>query len=209
MMEDMFFGRGRGRGGFRGHGMNHPVGGAPGHPFGGFGGFGPFGRGPRGFGPFGARARRGDIRAGILALLNEKPLNGYQIMQELEQRSGGVWRPSPGSVYPALAQLEDEELVKTEQAGGGRLFSLTSKGKAYVEKHPDEVKEPWQSVRDSASDESVDVAMQIRKLMMAVVQVARDGTPQQQDDLKKLLTSTRKAVYRILAEDDEGETNDE
>ncbi|MFT3839133.1 MAG: PadR family transcriptional regulator [Myxococcaceae bacterium] len=189
--------------------MHHPVGGAPGNPFGGFGGFGPFGRGPRGFGPFGARARRGDIRAGILALLNEKPLNGYQIMQELEQRSGGVWRPSPGSVYPALAQLEDEELVKTEQAGGGRLFSLTTKGKAYVEKNADEVKEPWQSVRDSASDESVDVAMQIRKLMMAVVQVARDGTPQQQEDLKKLLTSTRKAVYRILAEDDADETNDE
>src|SRR3982751_4938359 len=95
----------------------------------GGGGFGgppaPPHRGGRG----GRRARRGDIRSAILLLLAEEPRNGYGLMQELEERSGGVWRPSPGSVYPALAQLEDEELVQTEQAGGGRVFSLTAKGK--------------------------------------------------------------------------------
>jgi DNA-binding PadR family transcriptional regulator len=196
--------------------MHHPhgQGAGGGGPFGGFGGFGPFGRGPRGFGgPFGARARRGDIRAGILALLNEKPLNGYQIMQELEQRSGGVWRPSPGSVYPALAQLEDEDLVKTEQSAGGRVFALTSKGKTHVDKHSDELKEPWKSVREMAGEDSVDVAIQVRKLVQAVMQVARDGSPQQLEQVRKLLTTTKKSVYKILAEDeadaDESPDNDE
>jgi Transcriptional regulator PadR-like family len=90
----------------RGHGRHRH-----GPPF-GRGGFGFFG-GPGGF-PRGPRARRGDVRAAALILLAEEPRNGYQIMQEIEQRSDGVWRPSPGSVYPALAQLEDEGLIRTE-----------------------------------------------------------------------------------------------
>src|SRR4051812_18292331 len=91
--------------------------------FGGPGGPGPFGpgfgpgpghhRGPRGRG---RRARRGDIRAAALLLLSDEPRNGYQLMQEIEERSGGIWRPSPGSVYPALAQLEDEGLVRAIDA---------------------------------------------------------------------------------------------
>ena len=88
-------------------------------------GFGPGPRGPRGRG---RKARRGDIRTAALLLLAEEPRNGYQIMQEVEERSGGVWSPSPGSVYPALAQLEDEGLIRSEEIDGRKLFALTDAG---------------------------------------------------------------------------------
>src|SRR5262245_40918341 len=102
------------RGGGRGRGVGGMFGFGGGFPFGGF----PWGGGPR----RGPRAKRGDIRAAILALLAETPRNGYQIMQELEQRSRGMWRPSPGSVYPALQQLEDEGLVQAREEGTGRVY---------------------------------------------------------------------------------------
>src|SRR5215212_643106 len=88
-----------------------------------------------GFGPTrGPRARRGDVRAALLVLLAEEPRNGYQLMQEIEQRSDGVWRPSPGSVYPALQLLEDEGLVRVE-GEGRKAYTLTDEGRAYVESH--------------------------------------------------------------------------
>ena len=99
---------------------------------------GPHRRGPcfgPGFGPGfgrGQRARRGDVRAALLALLAEEPRNGYQLMQEIERRTEGVWRPSPGSVYPALQQLEDEGLVRAQEGGGRKLFELTDDGREYV-----------------------------------------------------------------------------
>src|SRR6202163_3162059 len=101
-----------------------PFGDFGGGPFGGFSGKGPRGRG--------RKARRGDIRTAALLLLAEEPRNGYQIMQEVEERSDGVWRPSPGSVYPALQQLEDEGLIRSEETDGRKLFVLTEAGQAYV-----------------------------------------------------------------------------
>src|SRR5947209_18439327 len=99
-----------------------------------------FAHGPEGFrhhrggpGPRGRRARRGDIRSAILLLLDEEPRNGYGLMQEIEERSGGIWRPSPGSVYPALSQLEDEGLVRVVEDGGRKSFTLTDEGKEHVE----------------------------------------------------------------------------
>ena len=74
----------------------------------------------------GPRVRRGDVRAAALALLAEEPRNGYQLIQEIAERSGGVWQPSPGSVYPALQQLEDEGLIQAETPEGGRKrYALT------------------------------------------------------------------------------------
>src|SRR5262249_49774251 len=111
--------------------------------FGGRGGWSgpPFG-GPPGF-PRGPRARRGAARKAALLLLAEGPMNGYQIMQEIEKRSDGIWRPSPGSIYPALAQLEDEGLVRTDEAGDRRSYTLTDAGRAHVEEHRDELGVPW------------------------------------------------------------------
>src|ERR1700731_1843201 len=83
------------------------------------------------FRPSFRRAGRGDIRAAILALLAEQPMHGYQIIQELTERSGGAWRPSPGSVYPTLQQLEDEGLVRAVQTEAGRrVHELTEAGRA-------------------------------------------------------------------------------
>src|SRR5438034_9290540 len=97
--------------------------------------FGSFFGGPGGF-PRGPRARRGDVRAAALILLAEEPRNGYQLMQEIEQRSGGVWRPSPGSVCPALAQLEDEGLVRVEERDDRRTYVLTDAGRAHLDERP-------------------------------------------------------------------------
>src|SRR5262249_10988960 len=125
------------------------------------------GRGPGG-GPPGARVggaevmrgprvKRGDVRAAALAPLGPGPRNGYQIMQEIGERSGGVWRPSPGSVYPALQQLEDEALIEAETPEGGRRrYALTSEGRAYVEAHPDEVRAPWDVVARSVGDDAIE-----------------------------------------------------
>ena len=192
-----FGGRGRHRGGHE-HG-SHERG--PGGPF----GFGPGGFGPPGFpwGGFrrGTRARRGDVRAGILALLKEGPRNGYQIMQELEQRSQGLWRPSPGSIYPALQQLEDEGLVQSESAAAGRAFRLTDAGRAYVESHADEVAAPWDAMRDEAGEGFLPLMMLSRQLMSAIVQVAHTGNAAQLSEAQKILSNARRALYHLLAED--------
>lgn len=177
---------------------------------------GPRGGGPSGFGPPfgrgfpwdrfrpGPRARRGDVRAGILALLAEQPRNGYQIMQELEQRSHGMWRPSPGSVYPALQQLEDEGLVRVQESGGSRVFMLTEQGQAYVKEHRDEVEAPWESMSQAAGGEMLDLMNLIRSIGSAAMQISTGGTTAQAAAARKVLAEARRALYRILAED-EGE----
>src|SRR4051795_6473501 len=119
-----------GRGGGHGHGHGrggHGRGGRRGRPpFGS-----PFGPGMRWAGP----TRRGDGGAALLVLLAEEPRNGYGLMQEIEHRSGGGWRPSPGSVYPALQQLEDEGLVRSVESGGRRQYELTDEGRAHVDEN--------------------------------------------------------------------------
>src|SRR5258708_10997912 len=121
--------------------------GFPGGPgFGrGFGEFGPWIGGPR---PVrGPRVRRGNVRAAAISLLAEEPMNGYQIIQEISERSGGVWRASPGSIYPALQQMEDEGLITAEAGEGGRrAYQLTEDGRAYAAAHPDELRAPWDVV---------------------------------------------------------------
>jgi len=177
------------------------------------GGFGygppPFGF-PPGFGPHmaarffmrrGGRMKRGDVRAGILALLAEQPLNGYQIMQELETRSRGMWRPSPGSVYPALQQLGDEGLVREQAGAGGRVFELTDSGRKAVEaqaKH----EAPWESAASAASDESFELLGLAQQIGAAAAQVLQTGNAAQIAEARKSLIATRRALYRILAEDD-------
>jgi DNA-binding PadR family transcriptional regulator len=187
-------GRGPGRHGRGRHRGRH--GGFGGPPFGG--GF-PFQRGG------GPRARRGDVREAILVLLAEEPRNGYQLMQEIEQRSEGVWRPSPGSVYPALAQLEDEGLVRAEESGGRKLFHLTDAGRARVAERPAEASDPWDAVTDEVSGEVFELRALIMQVGGAVWQVATAGSEAQVAEAKRILAETRRALYRILAEDDPGQ----
>ena len=157
--------------------------------------------GPGGFGfRRGPRARRGDIRAAILALLQEEPRNGYQIMQELKQRSQGMWNPSPGSVYPALQLLEDERLIANEEGAGGRVYALTSQGKAYVKEHADEIAAPWEALSNAAGDGFVEMMSLFHQLGAAAMQVVQAGNAAQMAKAKKLLVATRRSLYEILAE---------
>lgn len=176
--------------------------------FGGLGGpggpggpFGPFGRGGR-------RARRGDVRVAALLLLAEEPRNGYAIMQELEQRSGGVWRPSPGSVYPALSQLEDEGLIRSRQADGGRVFELTEAGQDHLAERPADAPAPWDTVGQGVPDGARAMFGQLRPLAAAVAQVAQAGTPEQAQRVTEILDHARRSIYRILAGDDAGEADE-
>src|SRR3982750_2088419 len=93
--------------------------------------------------PRGPRARRGDVRVAILAVLADGPLNGYQVIQEISERTGGAWRPSPGSVYPTISQLEDEGLVEGDDDRGRRTLRLSASGREYLDQHADEVARVW------------------------------------------------------------------
>jgi len=173
----------------------------PGRRFGGPGHGGP-GRdaGPR----RGGRARRGDVRAALLGLLAEEPRNGYQLMQEITERSGGTWRPSPGSVYPALSQLEDEGLVAEGANGGPRLLTLTDEGRTWVAEHREEIDAVWAGV--SADSEPGDTRAEgLReaavRLAAAVVQVGQAGGAGQVDAARDVLVRARRDLYRLLAED--------
>jgi DNA-binding PadR family transcriptional regulator len=155
----------------------------------------------------GPRAKRGDVRAAALALLAEAPMNGYQIIQEISERSGGVWRPSPGSVYPALQQLEDEGLIRAEAGEGGRrAYQLTDEGKQYAASHADELKAPWDVVAGNAAGPAIEMRKLIGQVAMAAYQVVSAGTDAQGAQARQVLADTRKALYRILAADDEQET---
>jgi len=158
--------------------------------------------GQAGFGG-GPRARRGDVRAAALVLLDEEPRNGYQLMQEIEQRSEGHWRPSPGSVYPALAQLEDEGLIRAIDVDGQKRFELTDAGRAYVAERREQLGTPWDAVRRDVPDGVADVRVVLPQLAMAVQQVMRGGTPEQVAATKEILDDARRAIYRLLAGDDE------
>ncbi|WP_326724483.1 MULTISPECIES: PadR family transcriptional regulator [unclassified Streptomyces] len=193
----------RGRGGFEGRrGAFGPFGpGGPGGP--GFGGpgFGPGpwgGRGGRG-GPRG-RARRGDVRASILALLKDRPMHGYEMIQEIAERSGGAWKPSPGSVYPTLQLLEDEGLITSAAEGGKKLFSLTEAGRSAADEGPDA---PWEEAGRGVDWETLHEIRQAGfGLMEAFGQVWKTGSKDQRDKALAVINETRKKLYLILADED-------
>jgi DNA-binding PadR family transcriptional regulator len=181
--------------------------GGPGGPFGpGFGGpmFNmpfpgpPFGPGRMGRG---RRSRRGDVRAAILLLLAEEPRNGYQVMQELESRSDGMWRPSPGSVYPALQLLADEGLVRSEARDGGNVFELTDAGRKHVEEHREKLGTPWAQAGAEMPEGMRELGGLLGQVAIATRQVMHAGNAAQTETASKILAETRRALYRILAEE--------
>jgi DNA-binding PadR family transcriptional regulator len=174
---------------------------------------GPWGGGPFGGGPFGGprghrgrgRARRGDVRLALLRLLAEEPRNGYQLMQTIEERSGGRWRPSPGSVYPTLSQLEDEGLVRSTEADGARHFEITDAGREHLAERSDEPA-PWDTGEEGLH-QVAELAPLVIGVGKAAWQVATDGSEAQRQRAIATLTEARRTLYRILADDaeDEGE----
>ena len=176
-----------------GHGGRGPFGGEFAGPGFGFGG-------PRGWRGGPGKARRGDIRTAALLLLAEEPRNGYSIMQELEERSQGVWRPSPGSVYPALAQLEDEGLIRSEEVDSRKRFAITDAGRETLAKRPADSPAPWDTLAGGVSDDVQELFGLMRQVGMAGLQLVQTATESQIAEAKKVLTETRRAIYKILAD---------
>jgi DNA-binding PadR family transcriptional regulator len=160
----------------------------------GFGGFG-----PRGFLPPGPqRKRRGDVRIAILSLLSEKASNGYGLIKEITDRSGGTWYPSPGSIYPTLQQLVDEELIEPTGEGKRSDFRLTSSGKEWIEAHADELAQVWQSA-DARIEADAGLHESIAKLMGVIHQLRFAASDVQRTKAIETLDETRRALYAILA----------
>ncbi|MFC0082260.1 PadR family transcriptional regulator [Aciditerrimonas ferrireducens] len=182
--------------------------GGPGPWAGGPGGFGPGGFGPGGFGPGGrrrGRRGRGDVRHAVLALLAERPMHGYEMIAELEERTGGLWRPSPGSVYPTLQLLEDEGLVQAEEEEGRRRYSLTAEG----ERKAAEVLEagaPWARLRDAVGGPRLALRHAAATTLAAARQVALVGDEHQQEQAVAILEEARQRLYRLLGGEAAGGT---
>ena len=162
-----------------------------------------FGAGWRGS-PFlgrrhGSRMRRGGTHVAILALLNEQPMHGYQIIQELATRSGGAWTPGAGSVYPALEQLEAQGLISGEQQDDKRVYSITDKGRELAQRSQAHGQAPWDEAAE-ASGPRVTLGQSIQALMHAVQQVSRTGSDDQIARTVALVDQARKSIYQILAE---------
>jgi DNA-binding PadR family transcriptional regulator len=155
------------------------------------------GRGPGG--PRGPRARRGDVRAAILALLSEKPMHGYEMLKELEERTEGVWRPSAGSIYPTLQLLEDEGLIEGTEDEGKRRFTLTEAGTEQAAKRESD-STPWEEVSAGAGADRAKLGLAAHQLSSAVGQVFHAASPQQRERVTEILDQARRSIYGILAE---------
>ncbi|HYB35275.1 MAG TPA: PadR family transcriptional regulator [Mycobacterium sp.] len=192
---------------FREHLRDH----AGGHdvPFGFGAGFGP-GFGPGfgfGFGPGGprgwrrggrGRGRRGDVRAAILVLLAERPMHGYEMIQQIAERSNGLWRPSPGSVYPTLQLLVDEGLITASETDGSKkLFELTDDGRAAAEKVETP---PWDEIAEAVDPGQINLRSAVAQLFGAVAQSAHMATAEQQERIVDIVNNARREIYTILGE---------
>jgi DNA-binding PadR family transcriptional regulator len=154
----------------------------------------------QGRGRGGPRARRGDVRAAVLALLAERPMHGYEMIKEIEERTDGAWVPSAGSIYPTLQLLEDEGLISGQESEGKRRFSLTEAGTAeQAEKAGEET--PWDAVRADAGPEQIHLAHSMKKLHHAIGQAFTAADQGQQKRVRELLDETRRKIYAILAEE--------
>ena len=172
-----------------------------------FGGGGPrfgppggFGFGGHRHGHGGQRSRRGNVRAAILALLTERPMHGYEIIQELESRTGGVWRPSPGSVYPTLQLLADEGLVTSAESGGRRRFTLSDAGRAEAAQAAERA--PWAEFAEETVSSWKDIQQAGFGAMNALRQVMMNGTEEQRARAAAVLDDARRKLYAILAENE-------
>ena len=148
--------------------------------------------------PASPRMSRGDVRTAVLALLAEKPMHGYQIIQEIDERSGGSWKPSAGSVYPTLQLLADEGLITAEEAGGRKTYSLTEAGRIDADA-ASQSSAPWESTsRESGRKTALPKAGV--ELAQAAAQVARTGTPEQVQQAVEIIDDARRRLYALLAQ---------
>ena len=145
------------------------------------------------------RAARGDIRTAILVLLGEEPMHGYQIIQEVQERSNGMWQPSPGSIYPKLQALQEEGSVEQLERSGKKVFGLTEAGRAALDALPADKRTPWDDLTAGAGPDVVAMQQLFKQMFQAIQQIARFGSDAQRDQAKDLLDETRRRLYAILA----------
>jgi DNA-binding PadR family transcriptional regulator len=130
-------------------------------------------------------------------------MHGYEMIQEIEERTDGAWTPSPGSIYPTLQMLEDEGLISGQEIEGKRRFTLTDSGRAEQESRSGE-QAPWDAVRAGADPEQIQLGDSFRKLNHSIRQVFHAGDDDQQRRVRELLDETRRGIYAILAEEGKG-----
>lgn len=150
----------------------------------------------------GPRVRRGDVRAAILDVLAVEPMNGYQVIGQIAERSDGAWKPSPGSVYPTMQQLEDEGLIESVTENGRRQSALTDAGREYVAEHPEELAATWRPFDEDTDDSGTALRPEVGQVMGAVWQVVTSGSPEQQAEAARILADTRRRLYGLLADGD-------
>jgi DNA-binding PadR family transcriptional regulator len=153
----------------------------------------------RGRGRMRGGERRASVREALLALLAERPMHGYEMIQELERRTGGVWRPSPGSVYPTLQMLEDEGLIVSEESEGRKRFTLTDSGRAEAERADGTA--PWDRFGEDEVAAARDLKEAVAGILLALKQVGFAGTDDQRARAMQVLDETRRRLYAILAEE--------
>jgi len=147
----------------------------------------------------GTRAGKGEVRAAVLALLAERPMHGYQIIREIEERSGGSWKPSAGSVYPTLQLLADEGTISAEESNGRKIYSLTEAGREEVAAHHGAA--PWDPAGSQYGTGVASLPKAGIELAQAAAQVARIGSPEQVQQAVAALDEARRRLYAILAQD--------
>jgi DNA-binding PadR family transcriptional regulator len=146
----------------------------------------------------GTRAGRGEVRSAVLALLAERPMHGYQIIREIEERSGGAWKPSAGSVYPTLQLLADEGSVNAEESNGRKIYSLTEAGREEVA--DSKLSVPWEPAGGTVGSGGGSLPKAGVELAQAAAQVGRTGTPEQVQEAVAVLEEARRKLYSILAQ---------
>jgi len=148
----------------------------------------------------GRRMRRGDIRTALLSALTDGPAHGYEIIRRLEEKSGGTWRPSPGSVYPTLQLFEDEGLVRSEERDGKRVYELTDEGRTEAQERVQRMgSAPWEE--DAGDNELQRLIKAASQILVAAKQIARSGDAAQMERATTVIRATSKELYKILAED--------
>lgn len=169
--------------------MSKHMHGRGGHRRGGPGGPG----GPRGR----ERARRGAAAEAFLLLLGERPMHGYEMIDELDRRSDGHWRPSPGSVYPTLRRMEGRGVIEgAEGDDGKRVYSLTDAGRERLADRDPDAPAPW----DDFAEEGASMRPLVHELMSAAKQVGRFGSPDQREKAKDILTKATADLYAVMAD---------
>lgn len=138
----------------------------------------------------------------MLLLLDEQPMHGYQLIQEIAERSDGAWTPSPGSIYPVLQQLEDEGLVEFERIEGRKTATLTETGRTTVGSEREALGTPWDDVSRGVSSESRALKEALGALLGATRQVFAVGSTAQQTRAVAVIDGARKDLYRLLADDE-------